>query len=117
MGESESQKDKVILFPMELIGTFKWNRNFGDRLKALRGNCDLHPELGKVSRPALGEMLAQKGIRFNKESIKKLEEGEIRSVTPELLDAMLSSLNSSIESFYQARIRHDVPEEVIKLLD
>jgi transcriptional regulator with XRE-family HTH domain len=117
MKEDDPKTGKVILFPMELIGTFKWNKNFGGRLKALRGDLSLHPELGKVSRPALGDMLAKKGIRFDKESIKKLEEGEIRSVTPELLEAMLSSLNSSIDAFYQARIKYDVPKEVIELLD
>lgn len=95
---------------MQLICTLKWNKVLGARLRDLRTDASQHPELGRVSRPRLADLLLARGIQYTEESIKKLEQGDILSIEPERLMTMLSILGSSIEAFYKVRISYTVVE-------
>lgn len=99
MNEKTTHTEEVILFPMELIDRFVWNKELGARLRKYREDF---PE-GKISRAKLIQSLEGKGVKYTEVSLRTLERGDIASIQKTLLVALLEELKISPAQFFKAK--------------
>jgi hypothetical protein len=98
MDRNKPQAEEVILFPMELIDRFVWNKDFGTNLRRLRESSPG----GKISRAKLVQALAAKGVHYTEVSLRTLERGGMASIQKTLLLALLEELDVSPAQFFNA---------------
>jgi transcriptional regulator with XRE-family HTH domain len=95
-----------MMVPIEAISRFRWNADCGVRLKSLRGKKSrvvLASEIASslVLPEAIGNMKPEScSARY----IQKLEEGDMNSIAPEMLFAIVKVLETSISEILNIAI-------------
>jgi DNA-binding Xre family transcriptional regulator len=82
---SSNSRIKIIdMVPLEWTSALLWKPECGRRLRSLRG---------KTPRREIISFLAARDINFTEESMRRLEDGLTKSITPVMLNALCDSLS------------------------
>lgn len=82
---SSTNRIRIIdMVPLEWASALLWKPECGTRLRSLRG---------KTPRREIIASLAAQDINFTEESMRRLEDGLTKSITPIMLNALCESLS------------------------
>ena len=79
---TESGIKLLDMFPLECIGSIKWNTDYASSLRALRGKTPRHIILKKLD---------EAGISISPEMMRKIEYGESKTISPEIFVGMCNA--------------------------
>lgn len=69
------------MIPLECVGSIKWSKDYGEKLRAIRG---------RRSRPSIISML--EGATLSAEALRLLEEGIAKTIQPNDFIALCNAL-------------------------
>jgi DNA-binding Xre family transcriptional regulator len=82
---STSSTIKVIhMIPIEYTATLIWKKEHGEKIQELRG---------KTAREKVSKFLADKGISYSQESLRKLENGTTQSIDVQVFLSLCDFFN------------------------
>ncbi|MCT7952744.1 helix-turn-helix transcriptional regulator [Ancylothrix sp. C2] len=91
MSAQNHKKLQYTMIPVEIVARIFWDRDFGQKLKSLRG---------KTSRRKFAEQLEAKGVQCSHQYLQQIEDGRVETVDMQLIMSICAELNCSLSDIF-----------------